>query len=101
MQKPAWVAGFPIIKSLTIQPCAHAFLALDAKIIARQCVILAVAPPFHGDALRPFGCDHLVQYMPPAKTYRRAIRHFGNSFNRFRPAEQAEWPHRGKAVLLD
>ena len=51
------------IEAFAVEPDAHALAALDAEIIARERAALLVAPPFHGDALGPFGMRHDMQHV--------------------------------------
>ena len=54
-----------VVKAFAVEPDPRALAALDAEIIARQRVALVVAPPFHGDALGPFGMRDLMRHAPP------------------------------------
>ena len=72
-----------VIKSLTIEPEAMAVGVFDTVIIAGQVAAIfagwgGVAPPFRGDAFRPFSVYDLVQQTPPAKHHWRTVRHFGH-----------------------
>src|SRR6266705_6278870 len=51
VQEPARLARFTPIEAFAVEPDAQACGALHAEIIPRQRPPLAVAPPFHGDAL--------------------------------------------------
>ena len=91
VQVPVRFSGSYLVseQSFAIEPDARAFLAFDAEIIAGERMALLVAPPFHGDALRPFGMRDFMQHTPPAKAHRRAIRHLGDGLDRLRPLRTA------------
>src|SRR5579871_2317038 len=91
MQEPARRRPFMSIEAFAIEPGPHSALALDPEIIARQHAALLVAPPFHCDALGPFRMRHLMQHLPPAKPYRRPIRHLRHRLDQLGPEKQTYW----------
>src|SRR5262245_24624107 len=93
MQKPSrlirWF-NLAAVKTLPVEPCPHAVLAFDAKVIARELVAAFVAPPFHGDAFGTLGLQHFVLHLPPPEARRWAIGHLVDDLDRFRPLEQPD-----------
>ena len=86
----AWSRGHRVLRASPV---------LHPEIIARQSPALVIAPPFHGDALRPFCACHLVQHPPPAEAHGRTVRHLGNGLDGLWPCEQTDWADSCKAIL--
>src|SRR5436305_9131152 len=86
-----------LVKPVAIEPEAQAVLVLDAEIVAGQRGALR-PPPFHGDALGPFGAHHGVGGAAPDEASGRAVRHLGDHLDFLRPLEQAQGPQRWLAV---
>src|SRR5262245_31545953 len=82
MQKPARLRRLALVQSFAVEPEARALAALDAEVVAGERRAGGVVPPFHGDALRPFGRRDLVQHVAPAEAHGRTVRHFGHGLDR-------------------
>src|ERR1700685_2612328 len=79
MHEPAWGGGFAAVEAVAIEPEAATLFVFDAEIIPRGRRGLG-APPFHRDALRPFGERNRMQHAPPAKAQRRPVGNLGHHF---------------------
>ena len=90
VQIPMRARNFAAVETLAIKPHPRPAPAFNPEIIARELVAAIVAPPFHGDALRPFGLHDVMFDLPPIKLRGRSIRNFGRHIDGLRPLEQPD-----------
>src|SRR5580698_3608594 len=74
--EPARVRCFAAVDAFAVKPEPLAAGILDEVVIACR-FMHAVAPPFAGDALRPFCAGDVVGFAAPEKLPRRSVGHQG------------------------
>src|SRR5579885_2853967 len=100
MHEPARRRYLPSIDPAAIKPEAPPLPVFHAEVVARG-PRTPVAPPFHGDALGPFGNSDAVQGAAPAELDRRAVRNLRDDIDRLGLLEQAQGTARRFARLAD
>src|SRR5262245_46956045 len=94
VQKPA-LAGL-IAPRFAEDPQPHTLLVFDPVVIARGPTHRRIAPPFHGQPLRPFGAHDPVQFRTHANSRRPFAR---NNFRDLDRRRRLDKTHRTNTML--